>query len=139
MKSKPKEGPYADSKFKKEFESKIAALFVRMTTPIWGSGKVVIMDSGFGYVPSVFQLKEKGSYTTTGIKKKAYWPKYTKAIEAVNHMAGKEVGTVKVRNVKWKGGEGSSPLSLVALADSLHTSLMLINWTTTRKDGKAKK
>ena len=138
-KSKPKEGPHAESKFEKEFESKIAALVVRMTTPIWGSGKVVIMDSGFGYVPSIVQLKEKGLYTTTVIKKKAYWPKYTKAVDAVNHMAGKEVGTVKVRNGKYKGGEGSSPISLVALADSLHTSLMLTNWSTTRKDGKAKK
>ena len=27
----------------------------------------------------------------------------------------------------------------MALADSLHTSLMLTNWSTTRKDGKAKK
>ena len=63
--SKPKEGPNAESKFEKEFESKIAALVVRMTTPIWGSGKVVIMDSGFGYVPSVVQLKEKGLYATT--------------------------------------------------------------------------
>ena len=59
-KSKPKEqGPNAESKFEKEFESKIAALVARMTTHIWGTGKVFIMDSGFGYVPSVVQLKEK--------------------------------------------------------------------------------
>jgi len=138
-KSKPKEGPNAESKFEKEFESKIAALVVRMTTPIWGSGKVVIMDSGFGYVPSVVQLKEKGLYATTVIKKKAHWPKYTKAADAVDHMAGKDVGQVRVRNGTYKGGEGSSPISLVALADSLHTSLMLTNWSTTRRDGKPKK
>ncbi len=60
------------SKFKKEFESKIAAFVVRMTTSIWGSGRVVIMDSGFGYIPSIVQLKEKALYSTTVIKKKAY-------------------------------------------------------------------
>ncbi len=54
------------------------------------------MDSGFGYIPSVVQLKEKGLYATTVIKKKTYWPKYTKAIDAVNHMAGMEVGQVQV-------------------------------------------
>ena len=41
------------------------------------------MDSGIGYVPSVVQLKGKGLFSTTVIKKKAYWPKYTKATEAV--------------------------------------------------------
>ena len=42
-KSKPKEGPNAESKFEKEFESKIAALVVRMTTPIWGIlGKLLL-------------------------------------------------------------------------------------------------
>ena len=82
------------------------------------------MDSGFGYIPSLVQLKEKGLCATTVIKKKAYWPKYTKAIDDVNHMAGKEVGQVQVRNGTYKGGEGSSPISLVALADSLHTSLI---------------
>ena len=54
------------------------------------------MDNGFGYVPSTAQLKEKDLYSTTDIKKKAYWPKYTKAVDAVNHMTGKEVGNVQV-------------------------------------------
>ena len=121
------------------FRSKIAALVVRMTEPIWGTGRVVIMDSGFGYVPSVVQLREKGLYSTTVIKKKAHWPKFTKANEAVEHMCDKDVGTLCVRNGTYKGSEGPSPLSLVALADSLHTSLMLTNWSTTRKEGAHKK
>ena len=95
-KSKPKEGQYAKSKLEREFESKIAAVVVRMTTPIWGRRKVVIMDSGFGYVLSIIQVNEKCLNTTTVIKKNIYWPKYTKVIDAVSHMAGKEVDTVKV-------------------------------------------
>ena len=64
---------------------------------------------------------------------------YTKAVDAVNHMAGKDVVPFQVRNTKYKGGEGSIPILLVSLADSLHTSLMLINWSTTRRDSKFKR
>ena len=110
-----------------------------MTESIWGSGRVVVMDCGLRYVPSVVQLKEKGLFSTTVIKKKAHWPKFTKANEAVDHMKGKDVCTIQVRNGVYKGGEGTSPISLVALADSLHTALMLTNWSTTRRDGRNKK
>ena len=41
-------------------------------------------------------------------------------------------------NGKYKGGVGPTPISPVTVADSLHISLMLTNWSTTRRDGKAK-
>ena len=97
------------------------------------------MNNGFRYMTSVVQLREKGLYSATVIKKKAHWPKFTKANEAVEYMCDKDVGTLCVRNGTYKGSEGPSPLSLVALADSLHTSLMLTNWSTTRKEGAHKK
>ena len=73
-KSAPMLGPHREAEFEHEFDSKIAALVVRMTRPIWGSGRAVIMDSGFGYVASMFQLKEKGLFATTVIKKKRFGP-----------------------------------------------------------------
>ena len=69
-KSAPMLGRHREAEFEHEFDSKIAALVVRMTRPIWGSGRAVIMDSGFGYVASMVQLKEKGLFATTVIKKK---------------------------------------------------------------------
>ena len=137
-KSAPKLGPHREAEFEHEFDSKIAALVVRMTRPIWGSGRAVIMDSGFGYVASMVQLKAKGLFATTVIKKKRFWPKYTKAIDAVNEMDGKEVGTMKVRIGSYISGEGQESITLVALADSLFTSLMLTNWSTTRRGGRPK-
>ena len=38
---------------------------------MWSSGRVVVMGSGFGYVLSVVQLKEKRLFSSTLIKKKA--------------------------------------------------------------------
>jgi hypothetical protein len=138
-KSAPKLGPHRVAKFEYKFDSKIAALVVRMTRPIWGSGRVVIMGIRFGYVASMMKLKEKDLFATTMIKKKRFWPKYTKAIDAVNKMDGKDVRTIKVRNGTYMGGEGRESIALVALADSLHISLMLTNWSTTRRGYRPKK
>ncbi len=93
-------GHHSLSKFEDEYKSKGAALVVWITESIWGSGRIVVMDSEFGYIPSVVQLKERGLLSTTVIKKKAHWPKFTKANEAMDHMAGKDVGTIQVQNEK---------------------------------------
>ena len=92
----PKEGKHAEVEFEKEFGSKVAALVVRMTRPLWGSGCTVIMDSGFGYIPSVVQLRAKGLYLTTVLKKHANWSKYTRVAEAIKEMHGKDVLTIEV-------------------------------------------
>lgn len=137
-KDKPKEGAHSEAQFEKDFGSKIAALVVRMTTPIWGSGRAVLLDSGFGYIPSVVQLKNKGLYATAVIKKKRAWPKHTQAEDAIQEMVGKDVGTIRVRRGRYKTSFGEEQIYLVALADSLHTSLMLSNWATTRRTGDDK-
>ena len=89
-------GPHSLSKFEEKFKSKVAALIVQVSESIYGSRRVVMMDNGFGYVPSVVQLKEKGLFSSIVIKKKAHWPKFTKANEVVDHMIGKDVGTIRV-------------------------------------------
>ena len=68
-KDQPKHGEFTESKYEREMESKVAALCVWMTESIHGSGQVVILDSGFGYVPAVVQLKAHGLFATAYIKK----------------------------------------------------------------------
>ena len=53
----PTKGPYAESRFEREFESKITALEVRITDTLWAYIRDVIIYSGSGYVPPVVQLK----------------------------------------------------------------------------------
>ena len=137
-KDQPTEGPYSKSKFEEEFGSKVAALVVRMTEGLHGSGRCIILDSGFGYVPAVVQLRNKGLYSTAYIKKHAFWPKYTLAQEAVDAMHDKAVGEVNVRKGTYETGEGRFEVYMVAQADSKHTSLMLSNWGTTERMGKRK-
>ena len=137
-KDQPTEGPHATSEFEEEFGSKVAALVVRMTKGLHGSGRCIILDSGFGYVPAVVQLRNKGLYSTAYIKKHAFWPKYTRAQEAVDEMRSKEVGEVSVRKGTYQTGEGTFEVYMVAQADSKHTSLMLSNWGTTDRVGRRK-
>ena len=49
-------------------------------------------------------------------------------------MEGKEVGTIRTRKVEYVGESGKEEIYMVDLADSLHTSLMISNWGTTRRE-----
>ena len=60
-KDQPTEGEHSTIKYEVEFASKVGALVVRMTEGLHGSGRTVILDSGFGYVPSVVQLRNRGA------------------------------------------------------------------------------
>ena len=55
-KDKPCEGPNKHIQFESEYGA-CPALVTRMTRPIWGSGRVVLLDSGFGYLPCLYRLK----------------------------------------------------------------------------------
>ena len=51
-------------------------LIQRLTKPIWHTGKVVIMDSGFCVLEAIVALfRDKGVYSSAVIKKRRYWPK----------------------------------------------------------------
>ena len=132
----PKEGPNAPPlEFEGELKSKIAALCVRMTKNIWGSGRVVLLDSGFGYLPSCTSLLQRGLHSTCVIKKRRHWPANTNGDEVLQEMQGKEVGAVRVR----KGRKGNLSFYLSAMADSKHTSILLNTWSTTARMGPIKK
>eukprot|EP00043_Microstomoeca_roanoka_P015419 m.154492 g.154492 ORF g.154492 m.154492 type:complete len:447 (-) comp16257_c0_seq9:1945-3285(-) len=60
-----------------EFEAshgKTPTLVLRLTRSVWGSGRIVNMDSGFGVLKTLTALLEKGLYGTVILKKKRYWP-----------------------------------------------------------------
>ena len=116
----------------------IPALVVRMTKPIWGSGRVILLDSGFGYLPSLTRLHEKGLFATCVIKKKQHWPKGTDGNALLQVMQGREVGTQCVR----KGTHHDWPDCQVwigMMADSKHVSIMANTWSTTCPAGTPRK
>ena len=48
----------------------------RMTKPLFGTGKYVVMESGFRVLKGLLGMLSHGVYGTKVTKKKIYWPKY---------------------------------------------------------------
>ena len=73
---------------------KTVGLMLRMCQPIWHTGKVVILDSGFCVLKGIVELKKVGVYASALIKKRRYWPKYVDGNAINAHFATKDVGDV---------------------------------------------
>ena len=80
-----------------------AGLLLRLCKPLFNTGKVVVLDSGFCVLKALITLKEMGVYAHAVIKKRRYWPKYVKGDEMDAHMADKEVGDVDIMQGKLSG------------------------------------
>ena len=119
VKEKPNKGPYDESKFGRDFETKFVVLAVRMTEPLWGSERDVTTSSGFVYVTSVVHIINRGLLTTTVVKKMAHQPQPLEAQEAVNNIKGQHVVTARAR--KWTVAAENERVYMVALDYSLHT------------------
>ena len=54
---------------------KTVGLLLRLTKPISGTGKLVILDSGFCVLKAIIELRKVGVFASAVIKKRKYWPK----------------------------------------------------------------
>ena len=57
---------------------KTGSLLLRLCNPLFMTGKVIILDSGFCVILSVIELKKMRVFSASFIKKKRYWPRYVK-------------------------------------------------------------
>jgi hypothetical protein len=73
---------------------KTIGLLLRLTKPVWGTGKVVILDSGFCVLKGIIELKKQGVLAGALVKKRRYWPKYIRGDDIIAHFESKEVGDV---------------------------------------------
>ena len=61
----------------------------RMTNPLWGTGKVVVIDSGFCALEGSISMVEKGVLESASIMKRRYFPKGMSAEEILPHIQNK--------------------------------------------------
>ena len=47
---------------------------LRMLKPIFGTAKVIILDSGFCVLRALIELRKNGIYASAVVKKRRYWP-----------------------------------------------------------------
>ena len=52
-----------------------ASLLLRLCKPLFATGKLVILDSGFCVLQALLTLKQYGVFASAVIKKRRYWPK----------------------------------------------------------------
>jgi len=71
---------------------KTGSLFLRLCTPLFMNGKVVILDSSFCVLLAVIALKKMGVFSSALIKKRKYLPRYVKGEEIKAHFEVAPVG-----------------------------------------------
>ncbi|KAG7356336.1 transposase IS4 [Nitzschia inconspicua] len=73
---------------------KTVGLLLRLTRSLWGSARVLVLDSGFCVLKGLIELAKKGVYGSALIKKRKYWPKYIRGDEIKDHFKDMPVGSV---------------------------------------------
>jgi hypothetical protein len=71
---------------------KSVGLLLGMTRPIWNTGRVVILDSGFCVLSGIVELAKRGLHGGALIKKRRYWPKSILGEIIKTRFAQKQVG-----------------------------------------------
>ena len=93
------EGKYCQQeKTKEKFvaeHGKTTSLLLRLTERISDTGKVVLLDSGFGVLEALLILKKQGVFASSLVKKWRYWHKHIKGDKIMTALENIEVGTTK--------------------------------------------
>ena len=73
------------------FEEKgvTAGFMVRMKKPLWGTGRVLVMDSGFYVMEGLISMVGEVFLGSELIKKRRFWPKGVPVEEIIWHMQNK--------------------------------------------------
>ena len=79
--------------FEQEF-GKTGGLLLHLCQSIFGSGRYVVLDSGFLVLQALIALRQKGVFAGALIKKRRFWPKYVPGQAMTEWFADKAVGFV---------------------------------------------
>ena len=108
--------------------------FLHLTKPVWGTGKLVVLDSGFCVLQGLVELKNKGAYTHTLIKK-GYWPKHVLGDDIIAHFVEKMVGETDVIH----GELDSIPFYLYGMKDPNYVMQIMATYGALEEKGQDKK
>ena len=130
-KDAPKEAP------PKDYSSlgKTVGLLLRLTRPIWGSSKDVVLDSGFCVLQGIAELQKKGVFAAALIKKRKYWSKYIDGDGIKAHFKDKELGTVDAM----KGSLGGVKVEVHCLKEPEYVMMLVSSYSTLERVGEEKK
>ena len=80
----------------KDMENYVVLFFALRPEAIKGSNRVIGMDSGFGVLSVLPELRKRGLRGTVVLKKKKFWAKGLPGDEILEALRMEHVGTTKV-------------------------------------------
>ena len=108
-------------------------LLLRILTPIFFKGFIVILDSGFCVLKGIIELRKKGVFASALIKKRRYWPRFICGDEIKDYFSNKQVGDTD----SWAGRMDDTPFHVYAMKEPDYVmSLMSSYGTNNRFNGK---
>ena len=108
---------------------------LHLTKPVWGTGKLGVLDSGFCVLQGLVELKKKGVYTHALIKKRRYWPKHVPGDDIIAPFAEK-----KVEETDTICGElDSIPFYLYGMKEPNYMMQIMATYRTLEEKGQEKK
>ena len=110
---------------------KTVSLLLRMSKPIYGTAKVLILDSGFCVVEGITQLLKKGVYSAALIKKRRYWPKYIRGDDIKQHFENKRVGSADA----WRGFINNEAFSVHSMKEPDYVMSIMTTYGTLSREG----
>ncbi len=127
-KDEPPENPMHDY----EHMGRTVGLLLRLTKSMWGTAKMVVLDSGFCVLKGIIELKKRGVFAAALIKKRRYWPKYVKGDEIKQHFNDKEVGDVDAI----EGSLDEQTFHFYGMKEPDYIMLMMTTYGTCERFGK---
>ena len=114
---------------------KIVGTLLHLTEPVWGSGRVFVLDSGFCVLQAIVELRKKGLFAAALIKKRRYWPKYILGNNIVAHFAEKGIG----ESDALQGMLNDVKFHVVAMKDPDYVMMFMTTYGTLAPVGDGKK
>lgn len=127
-KDRPPEAP----KLPFENEGKTVGLLLRMTEKLWGSARVVVLDSGFCVLKGLIELRKKGVFAAAIVKKRRYWPKYIDGEGIKQHFEGMEVGAVDAI----RGTLDGTTFHVMGMKEAPYVMTVMTTYGTINRTGK---
>ena len=115
-------------------KGKTVGTLLHLTKPIHGSGKLVVLDSGFCVLQGLVELKKLGVFAHALIKKRQYWPKHVKGDDIIQHFANKEVGSADAL----RGQLDGVPVYIYGMKEPEYTMMLMATYGTLAEQGDKK-
>ena len=89
---------------------KTVGIMLQMCEPIFGTGKAVVLESGFYVEKGITTLEERGVYYGALITKRKYWPKGVPGDEIDWNLHNRDSSDVDVLEAMTEEGQGGKAI-----------------------------